>query len=38
MKFLYALLVGVLSAATGFAANAADWSIEVVSLPGGVAA
>ena len=38
MKFCYALLVGALSATLSFAATAADWSVDVVALPGGVAA
>jgi hypothetical protein len=38
MKFLYALLAGALSATLSLAATAADWSVDVVALPGGVAA
>jgi hypothetical protein len=37
MKFLYALLAGALSATLSLAATAADWSVDVVALPGGVA-
>jgi hypothetical protein len=37
MKFLYALLAGSLSATLSLAATAADWSVDVVALPGGVA-
>jgi hypothetical protein len=38
MKFSYALLAGVLSATLSLAATAADWSVDVVALPDGVAA